>query len=219
MAAKRAPKQPAHERKRTILDGARSVFAASSYAQAETADLAKAAGVKPAALYRYFPSKRDLYLATLRDAGPRLLELWRQAIDQAEDPLAAIWTLGMAYYDHVESHSAVMRLWFQALGETADPEVRETVAATVGGAVDLLVKNIEDGKARGLIREDVEPRLAAWHFMAIGFSFDIIHLLGFDADLGRARAEEWGRLYIDSLRERPDGTAEGEPRSTKGATK
>lgn len=197
----RAPKQPAHQRRRTILDGAGSVFAASSYANADTAALAKAAGVKPAALYRYFPGKRDLYLATLKDAGPRLLALWRSAIEGATDPLDAIWTLGMAYYDHVQSRSAVMRLWFQALGEASDPEVRETVAATVSGAVDLLAKNIDDGKKQGLIRHDVDSRVAAWHLMAIGYTFDIIHLLGLDADMGRARAEEWGRFYIDSLRE------------------
>src|SRR3990172_8952996 len=97
---KRAPKRPAHERRRLILESAQTVFAASSYARVGTAGLAKAAGISEPALYRYFPSKRDLYVSTLRAAGQRLLGIWQGIVDQAADPPGAIWAIGMGYYDH-----------------------------------------------------------------------------------------------------------------------
>ncbi|GAB4333316.1 MAG: hypothetical protein Kow0010_19640 [Dehalococcoidia bacterium] len=201
--SKRAPKQPAAERRRRILDGASSVFATSSYARADTAELAAAAGVKPSALYRYFPSKRDLYLAVLREASPRLLRLWERAFADAEDPLQGLWAIGMAYYDHSIGRSPMMRLWFQAMSETSDPDVRAAVRETLTGAVDVIAANIADGQARGIVRRDVDPRVAAWHFMGIGIMFDLLAVLGLSEELDRPTAEAWGRFFIDSIREGP----------------
>ena len=196
----RAPKQPAEQREATILAGARRVFAGRSFAQADTTELAAAAGVKPAALYRYFPSKRDLYLATLRDAGPRLLELWRRAIAAAPEPEEALRSIGVAYYDHAASRSPVMRLWFQAVGEASDPEVRAIVAETIGESVGLVAGIIAQGQERGTFAPSLDPRAEAWRFMGIGLSMDIMHVLGFGADLDRRRVESWGAAFIDSLR-------------------
>ena len=198
---KRASKQAAQERRRLILESAQAVFAASNYARVGTADLARAAGVSEPALYRYFPSKRELYLSSLRAAGQRLLGIWKRAFDGAADPLDFIWTTGMGYYDHVLSRSPVMRLWFQALSEADDPMVRTTLAENFAAAVDLLEENLDKGKTLGLIRRDIDSRVAAWHFMAIGLTFDLVHLLGLHEELDRRKVEDWGRLYLQSVRE------------------
>lgn len=54
------------ERKALILDAARSVFSQSGFEAAKTQDIAKAAKVSEALLYRHFPSKLALYRAVLR---------------------------------------------------------------------------------------------------------------------------------------------------------
>jgi len=195
----RAPKQPAPQREATILAGARKVFARSSFAQADTSALAAAAGVKPAALYRYFPTKRDLYLATLRDAGPRLLAHWRDTRAAAPDPASALRAIGMAYYDHAAGRSPTMRLWFQAVGEASDPEVRAIVAETLGAAVDEVAATIAEAQAEGAFRPDLDPRAEAWRFMGIGLSMDLVHVLGFESDLDRGKVERWGDAFIESL--------------------
>ncbi|NUN95536.1 MAG: hypothetical protein HUU16_05135 [Candidatus Omnitrophica bacterium] len=56
-----------------------------------------------------------------------------------------------------------------------------------------------EARERGRLRPDVDPRVAAWHFMAIGFSFDLVHLLGIGGELDRGKVEGWGSLYLDSL--------------------
>ncbi len=203
--AKRAPKRAAHERRRLILEGAHAVFAGSSYTNANTTKVARAAGVSAPALYRYFPSKKHLYLSTLKDAGPRLLRAWKRIAAEAANPLEIIWTLGLAYYDHALSRSPVMRLWFQALGEVGDRKVRATLGDNFTSAVDFLEQNLDAGKAQGLVRHDIDSRVAAWHFMAIGLTFDLIHLLGRDKELDRRKVEEWGRLYLESIGETPLG--------------
>lgn len=200
LSPRRAPRQSAEVRREAILAGAREVFAASSYGQADTAGLAAAAGVKAPALYRYFPTKRDLYLATLADAGPRLLAIWERALAAVDDPARAIWEIGMGYYDHTASRSPTMRLWFQAVGETADPEVRTLVRETLGGAVALVAATIEKGQAAGRFRRDLDARAAAWYFMGIGLSMDVLFQLGFQDDLSREEAEAWGRMFLESIR-------------------
>lgn len=200
---KRAPKRPADERRRLILEGAQSVFANAGYADAGTDALARAAGVAPSAIYRYFPGKRDLYLAALRDAAPRLLALWSERGRAVPDPLEAIRLFGLEYYDHLQGRSDYARLWFRALGEAEDPDVRSILAENFLAMVEAVARLVAAAQEAGTARRDLDPRVAAWHFMAIGFSFDLVHHLGLDAELDRDRVEAWGRLFIDSLREAP----------------
>jgi len=111
-----------------------------------------------------------------------------------------------------------MRLWFQALGEVGDRKVRTALADNFTAAVDFLEKNLELGKKQGLVRRKLDSRVAAWHFMAIGLTFDLIHLLGRHNELDRRKVEEWGRLYLNSIRETPRGAAKSEGRGSARRT-
>jgi len=178
------------------------MFAASSYARVGTAELAKAAGISEPALYRYFPSKKELFISTIKTAGKRLLDIWERLASEVVDPLEVIQAIGLGYYDHLRSRSPVMKLLFQALSEADDKEIREALHANFAAFIRFLVENIEEGKRQGLIRQDVNAAVAAWQFMAFGLTLDLIHLLGFDEELNRSHVEDWGRLYLDSIRER-----------------
>jgi AcrR family transcriptional regulator len=204
----RAQKQPGAERKRLIIESAQGVFAAHGYANSGTEEVARAAGVAPSALYRYFPSKRELYLAALRDAGPRLLRMWTAAIEGSTNPFETIRQLGLSYYDHLQGRSPYAQLWFQALGDVSDADVREAIAGNFTAMVELFAGFIERAQEQGLARPGVDPRTAAWHFLAIGLSFDLIHHLGLDGELDRPRVSDWGDLYIESIREGEHGTNE-----------
>jgi len=195
----RAPKRPAAERRQAILEGAQEVFGRAGYAASGTGDVARSAGVAPSAIYRHFRNKRDLYLTALREAGPRLLGIWRTTAAAQSEHLAAIREIEMNYYDHLQSRSPYAQLWFQSLAELGDPEVRETVGRNFVTMVDALAALIESGKAAGSVRPDVDSRIAAWHFMSIGLAFDLIHHLGLDAELDRPAAERWGDLFIHSI--------------------
>lgn len=67
------------ERREAIVDAVKGVFADKGFDGTTTRELAKAAGVSEALLYKHFPSKESLYAAML-DAcatGPRLAEYQR----------------------------------------------------------------------------------------------------------------------------------------------
>lgn len=196
----RARRLPAEDRRRQIIDAAREAFTSQSYAKVGTADLAKAAGVSEPALYRYFSGKKALFLATLRSTAPRLLELWQEIAYEVDDPLETLWSIGVHYYDHLQSESGNMRLQFQAISEADDPEIREALRENFAGFVEFVAETLDEGKRRGIVRRDLDSRLVAWQFLGIGLTLDLIHLLGFSDELDRSKVERWSQLYQEMLR-------------------
>jgi len=95
---------------------------------------------------------------------------------------------------------------FQALSEVEDRDIQAALRENFGAYVQFFRETLEEGKARGLVRHDVDCRIAAWHFTAIGFAFDLIHLLDMDRELDHGKVEDWGKLYLESIREKPRGT-------------
>ena len=195
----RAQRLPASRRRRQIIESAQEVFAGQSYAKVGTADLAKAAGVSEPALYRYFSGKKELFLATLRSTAPKLLDIWQGIASDVDDPLETLWSIGVNYYDHLQSHSGNMKLQFQAVSEVDDPEIRQALRENFAAFVRFVAETLDEGKQRGIIRRDIDSRLVAWQFLGIGLTLDLVHLLGFSAELDRSKVEQWGQLYLEML--------------------
>lgn len=196
----RAPRLPARERRRRIIEAARSVFATAGYANVGTADLAKAAGVSEPALYRYFNSKRDLFVASLGSAGERLVELWQRMAAEVDDPLEILRSIALGYYDHTRSRSDFMRLQFRALAESDDPEVQEALRGNFRFLIRFITEALEEGKRRGLVSQDVDSATVAWQFLSLGLSLDVMYLLGFGRGIDRQRVERWSDFFVRSLR-------------------
>ncbi len=198
--ATRARRLPASERKQRIIESARGVFAASNYWKVSTAELAKAAGVSEATLYDHFSSKKDLFLATIRLTGAKLIDNWQRAASEIDDPLEILWSIGVGYYDHLKSRSAAMKLQFQALVEADDPDIRKALHDNYFSFIDFFVELIEDGKRRGAVRPDIDARAFAWHFLGMGLTLDTVNLLDFDNGITRQGVEAWVRFFVDMLR-------------------
>lgn len=204
MVQPRARRLPADKRRRQIIDTARGVFASQSYARVGTADLARAAGVSEPALYRYFSGKKELFVAAIRSTGPRLLQIWEEIACDYEDPLETLWAIGVYYYDHLDSHAANLKLQFRALSEADDEDIRRALHDNFEAFVRFVADTLEEGKARGIVRPDVDTRMIAWQFLGIGMTLDLMHLLGFQGEMDRTRAGLWGRVYVDAVK-RADG--------------
>ena len=221
MVHQRARRLPAATRRRQIIESARGVFAAQSYAKVGPADLAKAAGISEPALYRHFAGKKELFVATIRATGPRLLRIWEEISVDYEDPIETLWAIGVYYYDHLESHSANMKLQFRALSEADDEDIQAALHDNFEAFVEFVADTLEEGKARGIVRAETDCRLIAWQFLGIGMTLDLMNMLGFRDEMDHARADLWGRVYLETVR-RKDGrkasyvTAEGTPMRAPG---
>ena len=84
------PRMQGTDRRRQLLDVAVEVFARQGFGGTKTKDIAAAAGVSEAILFRHFASKEDLYHAILdakedKHGAPEFLETLRAYADRRDD--------------------------------------------------------------------------------------------------------------------------------------
>src|SRR5437588_12026083 len=93
-------------RQEEILDGAVRLFAEHGYANTDTQLLADDLGVGKGTLYRYFPSKQELFLAAVDRAMRQLRERIDGRIAGIDDPLDQIAEAIRTYLAFVADHPA-----------------------------------------------------------------------------------------------------------------
>jgi len=145
--------------RRALLDAALDMFASRGAFDFTLRELAREAGVTHNAPYRHFAGKAEL-LAALREEGFAELALAARAgLEASDDPRERIRALGEAYVRFALQRPHHFRLMLgNPLGEEGPPPES-------GNAFAMLRATIEDGRARGVIRDDLSARelaVAAW---------------------------------------------------------
>ena len=123
--AEKKPRRPTSDalwasRQEQILEAAAKLFAEHGYADTDTQLLADKLGVGKGTLYRYFPSKEDLFLA----AVDRVMRKLRQTIDDRiagiEDPLERIAEAIRTYLAFIADHPEFVELLMQERAQFKD---------------------------------------------------------------------------------------------------
>ncbi|MEK7270875.1 MAG: TetR/AcrR family transcriptional regulator [Planctomycetota bacterium] len=110
MAAKRL----SHDlRKNAVVKAAMAVFAEKGFKGARTADLAEAAGVSEATIFKLFPDKKGLYEAIL-ERKLKEMDALPLPFPEGEGPLteAALEKAALGIIEHTEANPTFMRLLF-----------------------------------------------------------------------------------------------------------
>lgn len=100
-------------REEEILEAAAILFAECGYSQADTQTLADRLGVGKGTIYRYFPSKRELFLAAVDRLMWQLHESITAAIDEIEDPIDRILQAMNAYLKFFTQRPELVELLIQ----------------------------------------------------------------------------------------------------------
>src|SRR5437588_5922291 len=84
------PRLPASDRRRQLLETALDLFSRKGFEGATTREIAAAAGVTEAIIFRHFPSKQALYTAVLdfhHEAGEfdECMSQWKALMDRNDD--------------------------------------------------------------------------------------------------------------------------------------
>lgn len=147
--------EPQHRREQ-LLDTGAALFAEKSYEDVMMEDVALHAGVSRGTLYRYYPNKRDFYVAIFKRAGNRLLT---RASPDPRLPLAEQLASGLEAYiqyfvDHPFEAIAINR---GALSD--DPSIQAILTKELNAVGQRLIDELV---AEGRLRDVTEVAVEGW---------------------------------------------------------
>jgi AcrR family transcriptional regulator len=142
-------------RRAQLLLLARKAFSDRSYDEVSIDDLAREAKISKGLLYHYFPTKRDLYVAGLREIAEELVQRCT-AIPNDLPPVDRVRAGLDAYLDHITQHArAFVSLMRGGIG--SDPEV----SAVIEGVRRRLAERFLEGSPfANILSEDARFAVA-----------------------------------------------------------
>ncbi|CAA0118865.1 Transcriptional regulator AcuR [BD1-7 clade bacterium] len=138
-----------------LLPEARKQFSEKGYAQTTFKDVGKAIGVSHAALYSYFSSKMDLYLATVEDTQAQLFHHYLDAFEMEaplKDKISHV-LMSMAR-EHDKDPTITGLLAAIPIEMRRHSELEEALVDTNNAIMSGLVAMFEEAKAEGEIISD-----------------------------------------------------------------
>ena len=144
-----------------ILDAAVRVFARKGYHASRVGDIAEEAGVAHGLLYHYFASKEELLETVFRETWSDLLEAFARVADSDEPAVEQLRQVAAILLRSWRRDPDLVRVLVREVGrsQTLPSRVDE-----IGAVFEAIERIVERGQAEGELRDDVQPRLAAWIF-------------------------------------------------------
>lgn len=173
-------KLPAEARKVQLHHCAVKTFARSNYRGTRITDIARQAGISEAMIYRHFPSKKAIYLNMLEKISDDIMHHWQKARESAGDELEALRSIGTASYDYVRANGEASRVYFQAISEIDDAEIASRLREDHRKFKNYISEIVQSGIERGIIREDVDIRVASALLGGRGTIITILDILSFE---------------------------------------
>ena len=140
-------------RRNEILDVAVGVFAARGFAATDVQDIADQVGVGKGTVYRYFGSKRELFLAAADRGMQRLSEAVHSDADQAKEPLGRLTAAIHSYLAYFDEHPDLVELLIQERAVFKDrrqPTYFQHRDANLGPWRELFRELIREGQVRDI---------------------------------------------------------------------
>jgi len=189
------------DRKQQIIDAALKAFAAKNYDAASVADIAKEAGITKRAIYRYFPSKRDLFYAVRNQVYMSVVEnLWME-LPEAENILDLADKLMKAHVRFSLEHPEMARIIINTISEAATKEFQANIEALLEERADEIEALIRAGIEEGNVDPELDARFIAWIIILLFFILLYVHATEENGTI--PRGEEAARIvmhpFLESL--------------------
>jgi AcrR family transcriptional regulator len=155
------------ERRSQILRAARAVFIEKGFIAARVEDVAKRAGLSKGAVYFYFASKRELFLALVQEEHENTYSFLDRAEDDHRPAAVKLVDLGQQYLDYFAGLKSPPRFFLMMCEQgIRDDEIREEVQAVHLRFVDAATRILAQGMNEGTFRS-ADPQGVAMILKAI----------------------------------------------------
>lgn len=180
----------AEARREEVLQAATAVFAARGIHGTPTIEVARAAGISQAYLFRLFPTKDDLALALVERCNARVEAAFTAAAARAkaagEDVLPA---MGAAYVELISDPDVLVMQLHAHAAAPAVPAIREAMRDSFRRLYEVVQRETGESDAR------------IGHFFQMGMALNVLGALdAFDLDEPWARAmctKDDGETLVD----------------------
>jgi AcrR family transcriptional regulator len=138
----------AEDRREALLAAAMPIFAARGYHAAPTLEIAKAAGISQAYVFRLFPTKAELFAAVCELARGRMLATFGAAAARAPSGGAeALREMGEAYVHLLENDRDVLLIQLHSqVAAGQEPLIRDAMRRTFHAIYELVARESGAGE-------------------------------------------------------------------------
>ncbi len=144
---------PGQERRNQILRSARTVFLAQGYGEARVEDVAATANLSKGAVYHHFQSKRDIFLALVREEHEATYSFLDTADGDVRPAVVKMLALGERYLDYFAGLKTPPRFFLMMCEQgIRDEEIREECQAVHQRFVDAAARLLAQGMSEGAFR-------------------------------------------------------------------
>ena len=155
------------ETRQRLLDSALSVFAHNGYERATVDEIVREAGFSKGAFYVHFESKEDLFWELLQERIEKQQEAFRQALDTSLSVEAnERRVLEAVFAMNADPFGRAVFLEFTAHG-MRNEKVRQRLSEMYERWHGFVSDTLNNGRAAGLVRDDIDVSLLASAIMAI----------------------------------------------------
>lgn len=166
-------------RRGEILEAARKTFASKGFTDTTLDEIAAEAGVAKGTIYLYFPSKRDIYMAALKNGIEELNVFTREAIAQAQGTAAKLRAFIHTRVHYAEQHRDFFKIYHHEVANivhpsAVDPDLRDICRRNAEMVKSILDRGVDLGEVRpistataghmiyDLTRSLIATRLLGW---------------------------------------------------------
>ena len=195
-----ASERPVRPDKRNlILDAAIRVFARTGYHAARVSDIATEAGIAYGLVYHYFENKNEILSSIFEERWSGFLEAVEQIAEadtRARQKLVSVAALVLNAYRLRPEWVKVLVLEIQRSSRISEPEQMRAV----GRFFQIVARMLREGQARGELREDIDPDVAAYLFVGgleLVITARVLEVLRIEPDAEQAYYEKVAHSVVE----------------------
>ncbi len=148
-----------NEKYSKIIGAATKVFAKKGFYKATVSDIAQEAGIADGTIYIYFDHKDDILISLFEEKMKEVLDNMERQLSLECDPLAKIEKFAFLHLKLIEDNKDMAEI-IQVELRQSDKFMKDYHNEKFAQYLDLISDIIQEGKQKGLIREDVIPGIA-----------------------------------------------------------
>jgi AcrR family transcriptional regulator len=186
-----------HEKRKQLLPVVARAFAELGYRRATTAELARRCKVRENILYRIWPDKKAMFVASIDYVYDQAANTWRVIVEEARDGVDATLLLLKHEAEHY-GESRLQRIIFAGLSETDEPEIREALHKMYSRFHRFIRGQVAEYRNGHETNTVPDATVSAWAIIGLGNLANISRELGLLTDRTRKKMfSDAGRLLLD----------------------